>query len=498
MRTKEFNNAAARLIYDIVGADGYVSDRELDIMDSLLNEKYNLNDSERAFQASQISFCKALKILQNWKDQEDIDELLEELFLLAGVGSQKYKNKGFTKIEGHCSLYEAWLLFSIVSAIKDGAKVFSTNKSDYRFSKSEIIYVENISNSNNELHLEMQNRYEEFKSKLELHGIRLIYLPKIGEYFKERRKHRKLYSLMRYVNPFKKYEDCDAQKIVDNIDRITTSEFTKALIPESGEIYKELKPSFLLKVITSSVIDNVSGKTIKESNFILIPIKGTISSTLDDAIKKYSQYTLDIHIPERKLHERPFMLHGFDRTFLNFAMVHFLNSDRLIKVVFDFSRNKDFSQFPNKKIVRFVFDGERNVLCPFENKAMVIYFLTSIFSLFYKGLPLQEDIRRRKRTYAHEILFNLIYKKVKGEEGCLYNGKGKLDTELTRLKQYLNDVPKEYWPVRDDCFLKLSLGKKLVYLKLKGEEFQLEQKIEELMGKYNFKAYEDAMIKLLE
>ena len=50
----------------------------------------------------------------------------------------------------------------------------------------------------------------------------------------------------------------------------------------------------------------------------------------------------------------------------------------------------------------------------------------------------------------------------------------------------------------NDCFLKLSLGKKLVYLKLKGEEFQLEQKIEELMGKYNFKAYEDAMIKLLE
>lgn len=43
---KDFCIAAARLIFDVIGADGYLSDREIDIMESYLNEKYGLLNPE--------------------------------------------------------------------------------------------------------------------------------------------------------------------------------------------------------------------------------------------------------------------------------------------------------------------------------------------------------------------------------------------------------------------------------------------------------------------
>ena len=104
---RDFCIAAARLIYDIVGADGYVSDREIDIMDGLLNEKYDLNNPEIAHEVNKKTFCDALKTLQKWDDKREVQVLIDELKLIAGVGKIEYKKNHFSKIEGHCSLSEA-------------------------------------------------------------------------------------------------------------------------------------------------------------------------------------------------------------------------------------------------------------------------------------------------------------------------------------------------------------------------------------------------------
>ena len=497
----EFKKAAARLIFDLMGADGYISDRELEIMKSELNDRYDLTQVERVTQANGISFSGALEILQKCGDSHDIDRLLKDLYLIAGVGEQKNDNEAFTRLEGHCSLYEAWLLFTIEYALKKNAIVFSIQKKEYRFSRSEIIYIENDISNNEKYHAEIESRFNEFNTRLELYGMRFVYIPKVCHYLKEKRKQGKLISLMRYVSPYKRYEDEDAENIASNIDHISTADFVKDILPEREKsLFKDLKPSFLLKIKTTIVLQ---GKPMKVNDFIIIPINNSISETLDDAIKQYTRYTLDRHIPERKLHGCPFMLHGFDRTFLNFAMAHLLTTDRLTKITFDFSRVVDGKQY--KKQVIFNFDGKRKVNVDFENKPMILYLIFIIYTLYKDGLPVQVEISSKKKNKAkHEQMFTALYKKVKGKDTKvkgkdpeLYNSKGVLSSEITRLNAMLKEIPIEYWPKKDNIVFRVPyITKGMVFFKFRDEEFELCDKVRKLMEKHNTMDFEEALTNL--
>lgn len=470
---RDFCIAAARLIYDIVGADGYVSDREIDIMDGLLNEKYDLNNPEIAHEVNKKTFCDALKTLQTWDDKREVQVLIDELKLIAGVGKIEYKKNHFSKIEGHCSLSEAWLLLAIEYAVNEQAIVFSVRKSDYRFARSEIIYLEN-NNTNYSLYEEMSEHYKEYKARLELFGMRLIYIPRVCSYLKEKREQRKLKSLMRYVSPFHKYEDQDAQKIVDNIDSITTKEFAKDIFSKDVNLYNNLKPSFLLKVSTSVVEED---KPRKKSNFMLLPIEGTIDSSLKKALTKYQDYTLDLHLPERKLHGRPFRLHGFDRTFLNFVMSHVLNTEKLTKVLFDFS-------FENK-IVQFSFDERRTISLPLSNKQMCLYLLIILFTTYKKGVALERATKKKSGVKMDvEKVFCSIYKKVKeNSEGELYDGKGKLATDISRIAQKMKAIPSTYQVITEGNRAIVNFPcQDIVYIKFNKNQRLLSDEIEKIKG----------------
>lgn len=474
MRNKEFNIAAARLIYDVIGADGYVSDRELEILEGLLNEKYGLNNPERAYDVNKVTFCDALKTLQDWEDDKEVDDLLNELWLIAGVGRIENKNQHFSTVEGYCSLSEAWLLLAIEYAIRERAIVFSVRKSDYRFARSEIIYLEN-SNSNYSLYEEMKEHYGEYKAKLELFGMRLIYIPKVCSYLKEKREQRKLRSLMRYVSPFHKYEDQDAQKIADNIDKITTMDFAKDLFSQDVRLYNNLSPSFLMKIGTSVVAED---KPRRKSNFMLIPIEGSIGKTLKKALTKYQEYTLDLHIPERKLHGRPFRLHGFDRTFLNFVMSHVLNTEKLTKLIFDFSYEH--------KYVQFIFDDRRTVTIPLANKQMCLYLTIILYSTYKKGVPVERATRKKTGIkMGVEEVFLAIYNKVKEGTHCeLYDGKGSSAVDISRIATKMKDIPLAYHVVTIENRALINYpSKDIVYIKFNKEQKLLEREIENIKEK---------------
>jgi hypothetical protein len=463
MPKKEFNIAAARLIYDVIGADGYVSDRELDILEGLLNDKYGLSNPERAYEVNKVTFCDALKTLQEWDNNKEVNDLLCDLKLIAGVGRINNRSQQFSTLEGYCSLSEAWLLFAIEYAIRERAVVFSVCKSDYRFARSEIIYLEN-NNSNNSLYEEMIEHYGEYKAKLELFGIRLIYIPIVCSYLKKKREQLKLRPLMRYVSPFHKYEDQDAQKIVDNIDKIKTSDFAKDLFSQDVKLYNNLSPSFLIKIGTSIVAED---KLIRKSNFMLIPIEETIGKTLQKALAKYQDYTLDLHIPERKIHGRPFRLHGFDRTFLNFVMSHILNTEKLTELIFDFS--------DKHKCVCFKFDDKRTVTLPLGNKQMCLYLTIILYSTYKKGFPIKRATKKKTSIkMGVESVFSAIYNRVKIGNIDLYDGKGSSAVDISRIITKMKDIPQAYhvvivenrawvnYPCKDIVYIKFSQEQKLL------------------------------------
>ena len=486
---RDFCIAAVRLIYDVIGADGYVSNRELDIMDNVLNEKYGLNDpnKEREIvrEVNRITFCDALKTLQEWEERKEVDGLIDDLKLIAGVGVINHKSSKFTTIEGHCSLGEAWLLLAIEYAINEDATVFSVKKSNYRFARSEIIYLEN-SEKNASVYTEMSEHYEKYNAELELYGIHLIYIPKVCDYLKHKREQRKLKSLMHYVSPFHRYEDQDAQKIVDNIDNFTTKEFAKDLFSQDARLYNKLKPSFMLKVSTSVVSGDKQNKPQKKSNFILIPIESSVGETLKKALNKYREYTLDFNIPERKLRGRPFRLHGFDRTFLNFVMSHVLNTENLTKILFDFSYNS--------KQVQFIFENRRTVPIPLGNKQMCLYLLVVLFTRYKKGVPLARVTKKKTEILMDvEKVFNSIYNNVKSKVDInLYDGKGKLTNDILRVAGKMKDIPTPYHVIISENRAIVNFPcMDIVYVKFNKNEKLLSNEIEKLKAKDSKMVFED-------
>ena len=476
MTKKEFNAAAARLIYDFVGADGFVSDRELAIMEHLKG-KYDLMP-ERMMDINCQSFCKALKTICSCTDKEAITELKADLELVAGYGQEKHESDKFTRIEGHCSLTEAWLLLAIKYALEKNATVFSLEKKMYRFSRAEVIYLEK-DDCNEEIHQEIVSNYEEYKAKLGLYGMRLVYIPRVCK-FLESKNQENLVSLMRYVNPFKVYRNDDARKIAQNLQKYTTSEFAKDLFEGHLGLYNSLRPSFLLKVKTS-VVSNGDSQN-KMSDFILIPIENSVTQTLEQALHIYTSFTLDLHFPDKKLHGHPFALHGFDRTFLNFVMERELSTDVLTKLTFDF--------YDINKCVVFNFNDKRSVKIPLGNKDMCLYLLIIIFSFYNKPVKLKNSAKGFTRKQSdEERVFQSIYNKVKREKtnSDLYEGDGECETKITNLLKRLKNcnIHSDYQVQRKKGEKKAHVtfaGKDLVYVKLGSKEVLLFDELDRRMA----------------
>ena len=475
MLKKDFCAAAARLIFDFVGADGYVSDRELAIME-YLKDKYDLKP-ERMAEINGLSFCKALKTICDCNDKKAITELQADLELVAGYGQDNHESGKFTRIEGHCSLTEAWLLLAIKFALEKNATVFSLEKKMYRFSRAEVIYLEK-EDGNEEIHRDIVSNYEEYKAKLGLYGMRLVYIPRVCR-FLESKNQENLVSLMRYVNPFKVYRNDDARKIAQNLQKYTTSEFAKDLFEGHLGLYNSLRPSFLLKVKTS-VVSNGNSQS-KMSDFILIPIEGSVAQTLEQALEIYTSYTLDLHFPDKKLHGHPFALHGFDRTFLNFVMARELSTDVLTKLTFDF--------YSDEKKVTFNFDDKRCVDIPFGNKEMCLYLLIIIFSFYDKTVKLKNSAKRfTGKLSDEETVFQYIYNKVKrkSDKNDLYEGDGECETKITKLLNRLKEhnIHSDYYVQRRKGEKKAYVafaGKNLVCVRLGRKELSLYDELDSKM-----------------
>lgn len=516
---KEFCIAAARLIYDIVGADGYVKNRELDIMDELLTPKYQLSDLEMYHEAMHHTFCDALFTVRTWKDQDDIDSLRADLELLAGVGEY---GRGVRGITGFCSRKEAWLLTAFTYALRNDTQLFSYANNDFRFSRSEIIYLENTYNP--AFNEELKAKHRLFQAQLNEFGLRLIYIPSIREYLKEKRRVRKLIKLMRYVNPFNKYEDADAQTIADDIDHIQTSDFARDFLSSSDiqsheeNIFETMRPSFLLKIGTSvvacrdSTIDHnktqndvcssdavMKGRRTRKADFILIPISGSddlgdnpegtkdlrgpVERTLNEAIAIYRGYTLEQGLPLKVLPNEPFVLHGFDRTFLNFAMNRMLTANRLTRITFDFCRyhkiGKNMTHF-----VKFTFNNERTIYKSLANKPMCLYLLTFLYSNQEKqiGVPYCQNMRKREV----EKVLDLIGNKAKTRFKSMYQQDGTLALDLNHLHRKLEDLPAPYHVVKSNDGKHLIINfpyRDIVYINLHGQKCLLWDYIEAIRSK---------------
>ena len=149
MQLEDFKIAALRVFYDIVNADGIIDVKEIRLLEEL-KKKYGLisNDGHEDVvlldKAHSKTFSEALTDLYEWKYSESNNEYAEkyslrELYLDA---------KELANIDSDCSANEALLLLSLQYMLDDekniglGVRVISCKTRNLRFSKHEILYVE--------------------------------------------------------------------------------------------------------------------------------------------------------------------------------------------------------------------------------------------------------------------------------------------------------------------------------------------------------------------
>lgn len=453
MKDSVFYKAVSRIIYDIVGADGIFSDRELSLVYQTFNEKYSL-ESFSFEQICDLSLSDALCILQKEDYKPHLNELFKDICFLSGIDWQYATNvereRDYSKgIEGHCSSEEALILIACSYALNKNAITFSSNNDKHRFAKNEIIFVENYHDE--EINNEIKSKYDYITTKLEIYGLRFVYIPHVCTLLHEKSKTGDFLKIVRYINEQHKCTDTDIQNIVsDGLPNITTKQFTEDFL--SGQtnwgkdyIYNEMVPSLMLKFSTSSL--RVDFNYIKKNNFILIPItEDGIEKVINELTSLYTTFTHDAHLHNFSLiqQKRPFILHGFDKTFINYIIDKRFSTDIVHRITFDFY--KEFN-------IVFQFgsgNSNRNVTIPFTKPA-IIYFIITFFS-HREGIP-QNKSNDEPYSTAIENIYSLINDELKTQgattrgKGQVYIHNGTMGPSLTRIKQALqdNNIPQPYF-----------------------------------------------------
>ena len=156
MTRKDFERAAIRILCEMIVADGYVVKEELGELAKWAHEyklwmpdykpkgkcnkpsrkddfnpiigRFNTNKIQEAYG---ITLAKAITDVNEWNTthKEDVDNLLKQLEQLSVVDSE-------------CTPNEARIRQALFYVLKKGAVALSVKK-DYKFSKREIIYIEN-------------------------------------------------------------------------------------------------------------------------------------------------------------------------------------------------------------------------------------------------------------------------------------------------------------------------------------------------------------------
>ena len=158
-------------------------------------------------------------------------------------------------------------------------------------------------------------------------------------------------------------------------------------------------------------------------------------------------------------------------------MSHVLNTEKLTKVLFDFS-------FENK-IVQFSFDERRTISLPLSNKQMCLYLLIILFTTYKKGVALERATKKKSGVKMDvEKVFCSIYKKVKeNSEGELYDGKGRLSTDISRIAQKMKAIPSTYQVITKGNRAIVNFPcQDIVYIKFNKNQRLLSDEIEKIKG----------------
>ena len=425
---KDFNKAAIRLFIDMILADGFIVKEELVYLAKVAKD-YKLSsvatsqknrvacdgyemsncdfDGKMIQEARKLTIAGAIDIIKEWKKEhrDDVNNLVKQLAELS-------------EIDGECSPKEAGIRLSLQYALEKDAIVFSVNK-DYRFSRNEIVYIENnifnqtilnkitdkewanddsdiwigfedyrerykdvqfsdyLHNYYRQINEDIDVNFNHYQRELKLLGFDLVYIPqtisKLNS-FGDRKE--LIMPSLQIVNPFKLYGK-EFDSVIKSLNDIKTSDFTNALLNNHQDIIADVTPSLLVKMGNSKIIDNSNKSIISSvhySDFIIVRIEnGSLKYTLEKFQSNYLALTRKISHVVSEFYDTRIKIHGFDRTLLELAVNRVYGQEVIKRIVFDFVKSNVLFEF-----------GEGNPGIPLQLSARGFAFYLLIM---YKPIP---------------------------------------------------------------------------------------------------------------
>lgn len=464
MSKKEFNKAVIRIFCDMILADGYIAKEELVELAKIAKDYRLVKDTSKKVktiddarqrpsppprlfgsldakiiqEAYTISFAQALEDIKSW-DKEHHDDV--SLFVK--------QLSDLSQADGECSPNEARIRLAVQYILEKDAFVFSVNK-DYKFSKKEVIYIENdisndnilktiefdcqknelsdiwigyeeykigfdnISNENNffqtylsdyynKINREIKANYLHYQRELKLLGFDFVYIPQTIDNLNHFGEGTELIMpTLQIINPVKLYGK-EFERVIKILKEIQTHDFTNALLHECHEKIPSATPSLLLKIKTSDVInslDNQESHKQRYSDFLVIKIEnGNVGNTIAKFLSIYLSITKRLSHMVLESYDNRVNIHGFEHTLLDYAVNRVYGKEVVTRIEIDLSRPS----------VSFVFgEGQTSVVMNLSARAMAIYLL-----IMYRALPqpvmndmdFEKDITLQKKYHNFYTLY---------------------------------------------------------------------------------------------
>lgn len=317
--------AIARIVSDIINADGIIDSEELDILQKIKFD-YGLNRTHfRKIMTMTLSAAINQIVSVDWSySEKDGSMLCDDLNRLASIDGRVAHNEAMICLALRYALYF------------QGAHVFDYNKYGMRFSKKEIIYIEN---EHSELNKEITEFYDSVCNVLGMYGFKFVYIPHIQQKFtsvvadKDR-----MIQILEYLHPDLVPTDV-LKKLYFKLATCSTAEFSRYIMSEGVHI-TSFPPSLLLK-ISSSKITKGNNDIETYNNFLQIPIKPgySILNTIQNFLRKYIDLIRET-VSLNTLRTERFNIHSFHKTLLDFYIAMNDNADSLTFVIKGKRENK--------------------------------------------------------------------------------------------------------------------------------------------------------------
>lgn len=472
--------AIARILIELINADGVIDEHELDKF-NVLKKKYNIGPSHHK-ESKTISLANAINqiIKADWKHTERSPiEFIQDLEDLASI-------------DGGITAKEAMICLALRYAVDfPNAHVFEYKQQSMRFSSREVIYIEDKTDEETEkLNKEIDTFYENICSILGMYGFEFVYIPRIQQDFSSISANR-LKMIIEYLHPELAAID-NVENLYINMTTHGTADFACQIMAEGAHL-NNFRPSLLFKISSSRVIVNeIYNATAIYNNFLQLPVKEkgySIQITIKNFIVKYVDLLKESYTFHKTSAVKRFNIHSFHETLLDFYLA--MNNE--VNAVTFVLRKKQRNLKTKKMDKSYVKFGELAEVS-MSNRELSYYML--IVYLCKKGKEEFREIDKAKNNDLWNKFYNL-YRVFFTELSQLKQLVLSVDFDTNTLGSYykickainvLTDLKNkhQYIPYKDKVKRTYTIGfHQPVFVKNGNDLIELEKWVEKKMTKYN-------------